>query len=386
MKRQENRESEFVLEAKDICYSYDSGGFSMNGVNLKIRRGTKSVLMGANGAGKSTLFYHFNGIIKPEKGTVLYNDIPISYRKKALIKMRSDVGVVFQNPDDQIFAPIVKDDVAFGPKNMGLSNDEVETRVEEALFQTGLTEFKEKGTMQLSYGQRKRVAFAGVMAMRPKILIMDEPTAGLDPQMAREVIEFAEQLHHRGVTIIMSIHDTDLSYAWADEMHVLRGGKHIYSGLPEGFYADPVQVHLSGLTTPSMLQMNDSIAAIHKKDPEPYPKTTTQLISKLSPKGKDTGTIYLHNVEDMTENDAPNVTDRNNSESKIGIYGILARRTAVKNKLHIDFYYDAIESCVMEAIHGRDSVLLCDKEVSELVISKVSAIKRFGTEVDVQRG
>ena len=214
---------ENVIETEDIVFSYDGAEKpSMKEVSIKIRKGVKTVILGANGAGKSTLFYHFNGVVRPDKGTVRAFGEPVNYRKKGLRQLRSRVAVVLQNPDDQIFGQTVESDIAYGPANMGLTKEEVDARVEEALFQVGLADFRDKNTMQLSYGQRKRLALAGALAMKPEVLVMDEPTAGLDPQMALELMELAEQLHHNGTTVVISTHDVDLAYAWADEIHVLR--------------------------------------------------------------------------------------------------------------------------------------------------------------------
>ena len=235
---------EFIIETRDLTFRYDgSGSPSLDGVTFGIRKGVKTVILGANGAGKSTLFYQFNAVFRPEKGQVLFGGEPVSYRRKGIRRLRTRIAVVLQNPDDQVFGQTVEADVAYGPTNLGLSKEEVFRRVDEALFQTGMDDLREKNVLQLSYGQRKRLALAGALAMRPEVLVMDEPTAGLDPQMAIEVMELAEQLHNRGTDVIISTHDVDLAYSWADDIHVLLKGRVIYSGDPEGFYSDPGLVY-----------------------------------------------------------------------------------------------------------------------------------------------
>ena len=203
--------SDNIIETVDLCYTYDgSARRSLDGVSIGIRRGSKTVILGANGAGKSTLFYQFNGVSEPEKGKVLFDGEPVSYKRRHLRALRSRVAVVLQNPDDQIFGQTVEADVAYGPSNMGLPADEVEARVASALHEVGLEDLRKRVTGQLSYGQRKRLALAGALAMRPEILVLDEPTAGMDPQMAHDVMELANQLHADGTTVVISTHDVDL--------------------------------------------------------------------------------------------------------------------------------------------------------------------------------
>ena len=211
-----------IIETQDLTFRYSGNDSpSLDGVSLRIGRGVRTINLGANGAGKSTLFYHFNGLFRPSSGRVLFDGQPVGYRRRGLRELRSRVAVVLQNPDDQIFGQTVEDDVAYGPRNLGLDEREVEARVERALALVGMSGMRDRNTMKLSYGQRKRLSIAGAIAMEPEVLVMDEPTAGLDPQMSLELMELAEQLHHSGTTVVISTHDVDLAYAWADEIHVL---------------------------------------------------------------------------------------------------------------------------------------------------------------------
>ena len=230
--------SENIIETVGLCYRYAGNDRdSLSEVSVRIRKGVKTVILGANGAGKSTLFYHFNGVFEPAGGKVMFEGEPFSYRRKALRKLRSRVSVVLQNPDDQIFGQTVEEDVTYGPSNLG----------DRALRLVGLDDLRDRNTMKLSYGQRKRLALAGALAMDPEVLVMDEPTAGLDPQMALELMELAEQLHHAGTTVVISTHDVDLAYAWADEIHVLRMGHLIYSGLQDGLRPQGEVRHRAGV-------------------------------------------------------------------------------------------------------------------------------------------
>ena len=167
-----------MIKVKNLKYSYNSDYQALKGVSLKVEKGEMVSLLGKNGAGKSTLFLHLNGIYEPDEGQVFIDGEELKYDKKSLLKFRQKVGIVFQNPDDQIFAPTVEEDVAFGPLNLGLPMEEVQDRVEEALARVGMTGFEKKAPHHLSGGQKKRVAIAGILAMKPEIMVLDEPTAG----------------------------------------------------------------------------------------------------------------------------------------------------------------------------------------------------------------
>ena len=160
-------------------------------------------LLGPNGAGKSTLFLHLNGIYEPDEGQVFIDGEELKYDKKTLLKFRQKVGIVFQNPDDQIFAPTVEEDVAFGPLNLGLPMEEVQKRVTESLARVGMSGYEKKAPHHLSGGQKKRVAIAGILAMRPKIMVLDEPTAGLDPQGVTALTKLLKELNEEGITAYM---------------------------------------------------------------------------------------------------------------------------------------------------------------------------------------
>lgn len=220
-----------ILELKDVSYRYSDGSVGLDDCSLSIRRGSRTVLLGANGAGKTTLFLHCNGILRPERGQVYFNGSFLDYGRRGLHKLRSDVGLVFQNPDSQLFSASVQEDVSFGPMNLGLDSAVVRDRVEEALRMMDMVTCADKPVHNLSYGQKKRVCIAGVLAMRPEVMILDEPTAGLDPRMQHELLEVLERLHGEGMTIIMATHDVELAYAWADEVCLLDCGRRV-GGFP----------------------------------------------------------------------------------------------------------------------------------------------------------
>ncbi|AGI48206.1 cobalt transport protein ATP-binding subunit [Thermoplasmatales archaeon BRNA1] len=358
--------TEYVLEADHVSYRYDrKGPLVLNDVNMRIGKGVKTAILGANGAGKSTLFSVLNALYKPDEGTVLFNGSPVSYRHKNIIKMRSQVSILFQNPNDMLFRPNVEQDVAYGPENMKLPKDEIERRVDDALFAVGMSEFKKSPIMKLSYGQRKRITLAGVLAMEPQVLIMDEPTAGLDPQMAYEVMEIAEQLHRTGVTVIMSSHDTNLTYSWADEIHVMQKGKCVYSGAPEPFYSDKTSVYLSGLLCPSVFLMNQGLSSIGTVDTEPFPRAQTQISAKIA--GNKSGKFGTLNILTVgPDADINELIAQHGLEGmSTGLYGLSARSAQHKSKAGIDFVYNGPENCTMKCIAGNDALLICDPVMVE---------------------
>lgn len=375
--------SEFIFETKGLVHAYNnSKKDSIKDISIKIRKGKKTILLGANGTGKSTLFYHFNGVFKPKEGSVYYNGEPLSYEKEDLKKLRSEVAVVLQNPDDQIFSATVEEDIAFGLLNMDMPHDEVDKRIDEVLFIVGLSDCRMKPTQQLSYGQRKRIAFAGALATRPKVLILDEPTAGLDPQMAQEIMEIADQLHHLGTDVIISTHDVDLAYAWADEIHVLRNGTLVYSGDSEGFYSDPVQVSMSGLMPPSMFAINVNIAAVDGRPSDPYPRTRAQLLSKMSSKDVKTGTVFAMSVVDSIDQEmVDKILQKAGDNAAVGIFGTDARKLAFEAGLRLDYVFNGVENCIIEALLGSNAVIIHDSSVKDMIIQKISDIRKFGVNI-----
>ncbi|WP_405267726.1 ATP-binding cassette domain-containing protein [Methanobrevibacter sp.] len=239
-----------MLEVKNIKYSYNSDYQALKGVSLKVERGDMIALLGKNGAGKSTLFLHLNGIYQPDEGQVFIDGEELKYDKKSLLKFRQKVGIVFQNPDDQIFAPTVEEDVAFGPLNLGLSMEEVQDRVEEALARVGMSGYEKTAPHHLSGGQKKRVAIAGILAMRPEIMVLDEPTAGLDPQGVVDLSKLLNELNNEGITIIISTHEVDLVPNYANKVFVLVDGLLIAEGTPKEIFAKPEILEQANLKVP----------------------------------------------------------------------------------------------------------------------------------------
>lgn len=371
-----------IIETVDLTYWYAGNDRpSLDKVNIRIRKGVKTIILGGNGAGKSTLFYHFNGVFEPSSGTVSFDGDVVKHRRKALRALRSKVSVVLQNPDDQIFGQTVEEDVAYGPSNLGLPEDEIRRRVDHAINLVGLDAYRDRNTLKLSYGQRKRLALAGALAMEPEVLVMDEPTAGLDPQMALEVMELAEQLHHNGTTVVISTHDVDLAYAWADEIHVLRKGELIYSGPSEDFYMDAVRVYTTGVMQPSMFLINKGLCDMRGEPEAPFPRTETQLVSKMAsgPKGRF---IVIPVRDRMTDSMIEAAQCRACGRVVVGLYGYVARSLLYESMLPVDYVFDGFESCMSECLMGRDALLLCDADCVDLIEQKIRRLQDFGTIVE----
>lgn len=219
-----------LLETREVDFSYPDGTRALHGLNIGFARGRRTALLGRNGAGKSSLFALLNGIERPASGTVLFAGAGLDYSRAGLRELRRKVGIVFQDPDTQLFSASIREDISFGPLNLGLSTEEVRGRVTEVLKAVGLSALADRPTHALSYGEKKRACIAGVLAMRPEVLVLDEPTAGLDQPMCRDLLTLLNDLHSKGITIILATHDVDLAYAWADDIRVLDRGELIFSG------------------------------------------------------------------------------------------------------------------------------------------------------------
>ncbi len=230
------------LAFEAVHYRYPSGVEALRGVTFSIGAGERVALVGANGAGKSTLLLHANGLLTPTAGRVEAGGEEVTPKRSA--EVRRTVGLVFQNADDQLFMPTVREDVAFGPQTMGLQKEEIECRVQEALAAVGAAELADAAPFHLSCGQKKRVAIASVLAMRPSVLVMDEPTAGLDPKARRRLIELLENLPH---TLLVATHDLDLVTRICPRTVILDRGHVAADGPTAPLFADLPLLESCGL-------------------------------------------------------------------------------------------------------------------------------------------
>jgi len=214
--------SEPVLVAlRGASFAYEDGPVVVDGLDFEVRGGRALALLGRNGSGKTTLMRLLSGGLRPRTGELTVEGRPVGYDRKGLTRLRTTVQLVVQDPDDQLFAASVGQDVSFGPLNLGLSDGEVRARVDEALAALDITALADRPTHLLSYGQRKRTAIAGAVAMRPRVLILDEPTAGLDPDGQERLLATLDGLRASGTTVVMATHDVDLALRWADDAALL---------------------------------------------------------------------------------------------------------------------------------------------------------------------
>ncbi len=220
-----------AVEVAGLTYIYPDGTPALQKLELKVQAGQRVALLGANGSGKTTLIHHLVGLLLPQQGEVKVMGLEVN--KANLQSIRQKVGLVFDNPDNQLFSTSVFEDVAFGPRNIGMTEDQVAARVQRALALVEVEQLAQRPPFNLSLGQKKRVAIAGVLAMEPAVLLLDEPLSGVDPRTANQLMSILQLLHSEGKTIIMATHDVDMAYAWADQVIIMSEGRLVAQGSSE---------------------------------------------------------------------------------------------------------------------------------------------------------
>ena len=355
--------SSIVLEARDIRYRYPRGQEAIRGISFHFRRGEKIALVGPNGAGKSTLLQMFNGMLCPDSGMMLFDNKPILYDTSSLRQIRRKVGFVLQNPDRQIIAPTVYQDVAFGPVNLGYSEPEVKEAVATALAHVGLEGFERRPPHQLSGGEKKRVAIAGVLAMDPDVLVFDEPTSGLDPSGSEDLMELLDELNHDGKTIVISTHDVELAYPWANRAILLADGQIIREDVPDVVFGNPRLVRMAHLSVPTLLELSAELSKRGFSIPERKPRSVLDMVHII---GKHLhgscghpvpGTITVFNVD---EQDPTAVTSllKTRPAVAVGAMGTRAKQCAAMENISLEFTYGVIDKCILRALRGQDSLIL----------------------------
>jgi cobalt/nickel transport system ATP-binding protein len=250
-----------LLEARGLTYAWPGGVAALDGLDLRVARGRRLAILGPNGAGKTTLLLHLNGTFRPGKGQVLLDGAPVDYGRMALNDWRRRVGLVLQDADDQLFAASVAEDVSFGPLNLGLGEAETRERVERALAAMDLSGLAERPTHMLSFGQKKRAAIAGALALQPEALLLDEPTAGLDAQGAALLIAEMEKLSAAGTTLVFTTHDANFAWGFADDVALFRDGRVIAQGAAEAVLTDDMLLAQAGLAPPSVVRVAAALKA-----------------------------------------------------------------------------------------------------------------------------
>ena len=248
-----------ILKLENVCYTYEDGTEALKGIDLQVERGEKLAIMGANGSGKSTLFLTLNGINKPTSGRILYNQIPVDYSRKGLLALRKKIGIVFQDPDNQLFSASVTQEISFGALNLGLPHEEARERVEKIIEELHISAFRDRPTHFLSGGQKKRVSIADILVMDPEIIIFDEPAAALDPKHARMIDEIIDQLSEKGITVILSTHDVNRALIWADRVALIDEGVIISEGTPDEIFTNDEVLAQTNLEKPTVLRIFESL-------------------------------------------------------------------------------------------------------------------------------
>ncbi|WP_434510476.1 energy-coupling factor ABC transporter ATP-binding protein [Desulfitobacterium sp. AusDCA] len=269
-----------ILKIRDLCYAYGNGTPALDGVNVDIYEAEKIAVIGSNGAGKSTFFLNANGVLTPDHGEISYRGTIIN--KKNLKELRKNIGIVFQDADNQIIASTVMAEVGFGPMNLKLPKEEVLKRVDEALTYMNILDYKNRPPHYLSGGEKKRVSIADIIAMKSEIIIFDEPTAGLDPINTQMLEEVLEKLGTEGKTMLISTHDVDFVYRWAERAIVFCQGRIIADGTPLGIFQNKEVLTQANLKRPTLMEVYDLLVEKRLlKDTKAYPKSTSEFKEML---------------------------------------------------------------------------------------------------------
>ena len=271
-----------ILAARDLHFRYPGGVAALSGLDLDIAAGQTLAILGPNGSGKTTLFLHLNGSLRPDRGEIHIDGRPAGYDRRALTRWRTKVGLVLQDPDDQVFAGTVFQDVSFGPLNLGLGEVEVRERVENSLAALHITGLASRPIHMLSLGQKKRVAIAGALAMAPQVLVLDEPTAGLDPHGTVHLLAALRRLTAGGTTIVYATHDVDLACAWSDRVALFSDGRVFAEGASEAILGDAELMRSARLRRPMTLEVGQvarELGLIGAS--EPLPRTAAEVVQVL---------------------------------------------------------------------------------------------------------
>ena len=269
-----------MIRAEALSFSYADGTQALSEVNLEVMDGEFMALMGANGCGKTTLLKHFNGLLKPSAGKVCLNEKEFRLLKDE--EIFKQVGMVFQDPNDQLFASTVRQDVAFGAVNLGLKPDEVDQRTTEALRMMGISLLSDKTIHSLSFGQKRRAAIAGVLAMTPEIILLDEPTSGLDPRGVSSIMRSLRKLNkEQGITMIMATHDVELVPLFCDRVAIMVEGKVVGEGTPKEIFTNTALLRGAELRLPRVSHLVEILQKRDEVDFSEMPLTIGQARREL---------------------------------------------------------------------------------------------------------
>lgn len=375
-----------IIRAEDVRYSYADGHEALRGVTVSIEEGSKVALVGPNGAGKSTLMLMLNGTLRPTSGRITYRGAPMRYGSGDLREIRRRVGMVFQNPDDQIFAPTVREDVAFGPVNLGYPEEKVDRYVGYAIRYVGLEGYEKRPPHHLSGGEKRRVSIAGVLAMEPEVMVLDEPTSNLDPAGGEEIMEMLDELNLYGKTVVISTHDVELAYRWADEVVLMDGGIVLRHGPPESVFTDSAILRRARMKLPVLIELYRELVyrGVITDGSDP-PRSILGLVDALERRTgrtsrKAPGRIIICDL-DLT--DAREIRDllASGEVSYIGAMGSRAKQMAHDELLDLDFSYGVIDKCILKAIAGKNSLIITS---GGMVAHTARRISDYGEEFGVK--
>ena len=418
-----------AIEFENVVFRYPNGAVALDAINLKIEEHTKVAVLGENGSGKTTLLLHLNGLHMPTSGKVTILGKPVA--PPNIDWVRTKVGMIFQNPEDQLFAPTVYQDVAFGPRNLGMDETRVKERVEEVLDLLNIAHLRDKPPDALSGGEKRRVALAGILVMDAEIISLDEPHSGLDPLGCLEFNDLLDELHSKGRTIVVATHDVDFAASWADECIILKKGKIEGGGTPEDVFSDAELVSRSSLELPSFVSVYNELQArnfvckrgevafdimdLVFKVEAPFIKflENSEGLSKgarvplahtrgswvVAPEGDRDGEILTQNdgmaVVELHDDSVPKKGDivifkvhdderydervaarakeliESNKGTKTGAMGTNAKLLAKRYAISLDFGADVINRAISCASRGVDVILLASGNMAEHAGKKI---------------
>jgi cobalt/nickel transport system ATP-binding protein len=270
-----------VLEAQDVSFAYGPTKWAIRNLTVGLDSPRRVALLGANGVGKSTFMMLINGTLRPQEGQMRVLGKPIDYSRSGLKALRRQVGIVLQDPDDQLFGATVEQDVAFGPLNNGMEPPTVRKLVSDTLLRMGIPYLADRPIHELSLGEKKRVALAGILVLRPSIILLDEPTAGLDFAGITAMLDLLDDLHRAGTTLIVSTHDTDLAYEWADDAWILLNGTLAAQGPITDVVRNEVLAD-AHLRVPAMVQLGSALQEAYPKlASQPLPRNRDEMLAMI---------------------------------------------------------------------------------------------------------
>ncbi len=375
-----------VLQADQVSFRYGGGETALRDVSFCVPRKAKIALVGANGAGKSTLLLMLNGMLRPETGEIRYHGKPLEYSRSSLREIRRRVGFVFQDADRQIIAPTVWQDVAFGPVNLGYRDEKLSSLVTTALHQVGLEGFERRPPHLLSGGEKKRVAIAGILAMDPEVLILDEPTSTLDPAGSEDIMDLLEELHHQGRTIIISTHDVELAHSWADTVILMEKGRIIASGSPGDAFSDRELVRRARLRTPVIVELYTELIRRGIRECPQMPRSVLDIIRiiecdrhggmQITTHG--CGTITVLDIARADQDEVLQLIEEQQVRT-IGAMGSRAKICLRQWGIIPDYTYAVIDKCILHAMNGRSSLILTS---GGMVLRVAERVREFNREND----